>query len=292
MKPARFDYERPATLEEAAAILSQVGYGGKILAGGQSLVPLLNLRLAFPEVVIDINHIPDLEYIVEDSGVVRVGALVRQSTFGDSTLARSRIPLAAQVIPFIGHFVTRNQGTVGGSLAHSDSRGELPVALVALDGGVTVASNEGRREISAHDLFVTDFTTSMSEKEILIESTWPVRGPGWGYSFFEYALRHGDYALGMVAAAIRVAEGVVAEATIVAGAVAGRPVVLEEAAHSLLGRPLEDGVITSSREAAVGAVEPADDIHATAEYKRHLVGVLVDRALRRAWGDAIGETGA
>jgi CO/xanthine dehydrogenase FAD-binding subunit len=289
MKPAPFEYERPATVSQATAILAEAGNGGKILAGGQSLIPLLNLRLAFPEVVIDINRIPDLDYIVEDIGVIRVGALVRQSAFGDSDLAQTKVPLAARCIPHIGHFVTRNQGTVAGSLAHSDSRGELPVALVALDGRVTVASNGERRDIEAADLFVSDFTTSMTETEVLVESAWPLSRPGWGYAFSEFALRRGDYALGMIAAAIHVVEGVVGEAKIVAGCVASRPMVLEDAARTLHGQRLDDRVISSSREAAVAAVDPADDIHATAEYRRHLVGVLVDSALRSAWNEATGE---
>lgn len=287
MKPAPFEYERPATVEEAAKILAQ-SPGGKVLAGGQSLIPLLNLRLAFPEVLVDINRIPDLDYIVEDAGVVRVGALVRQSTFGDSSLVQSKVPLAAQCVSHVGHYVTRNQGTVAGSLAHSDSRGELPVALVALGGSVSVVSEEGQRKIEAADLFITDFTTSMSETEILVESSWPVRGPEWGFAFTEFALRHGDYALGMISVAIHVVDGVVDQATIVAGSVAGRPLILEEASRQLLGRPLDEHVFSSCREAAVAAVDPAEDIHATGEYKRHLIGVLVDRALRSVWKDSPG----
>lgn len=289
MKPAPFEYERPATVSQATAILAQADSGGRILAGGQSLIPLLNLRLAFPEVVVDINRIPDLDYIVEDKGVVRVGALVCQSAFGASALVQTKVPLAARCIPHIGHFATRNQGTVAGSLAHSDSRGELPVSLVALDGRVTVVSDGERRDIEAADLFVTDFTTSMSETEVLVESSWPIRGQGWGYAFSEFALRHGDYALGMIAAAIHVVEGAVDEAKIVAGAVGSHPLVLEDAARTLHGRRLDDKAISSSREAAVAVVDPADDIHASGEYKRHLVGVLVDNALRSAWREATGE---
>ncbi|MEE8374700.1 MAG: xanthine dehydrogenase family protein subunit M [Acidimicrobiia bacterium] len=287
MKPAPFEYERPGTVDQAVKILAQ-STGGKVLAGGQSLIPLLNLRLSFPEVLVDINRIPNLYHIAEDEGVVRVGALVRQSTFGDSSLVQSKVPLAAQCVSHVGHYVTRNQGTVAGSLAHSDSRGELPVALVALGGRVRVVSEEGQREIEAADLFVTDFTTSMSETEILVESSWPVLGPEWGFAFSEFALRHGDYALGMIAVAIHVHDGVVDQATIVAGSVADRPLILEEASRQVLGRPLDEHVFSSSREAAVAAVNPADDIHATGEYKRHLIGVLVDRALRSAWKDSTG----
>ncbi len=287
MKPAPFDYRRPATVEEAAKILAQSA-GGKVLAGGQSLIPLLNLRLSFPELLVDINRIPDLDYIVEDAGVVRVGALVRQSTFGDSFLVQSKVPLAAQCVSHVGHYVTRNQGTVAGSLAHSDSRGELPVALVALGGSVSVVSEEGQRDIEAADLFVTDFTTSISETEIIVESSWPVGGSEWGFAFSEFALRHGDYALAMIAVAIHVVDGVVDQATIVAGSVADRPLFLEEASRHLLGRRPDEYVFSSCREAAVAAVDPADDIHATGGYKRHLMGVLVDRALRSAWKDSTG----
>ncbi|MGB7861604.1 MAG: xanthine dehydrogenase family protein subunit M [Acidimicrobiia bacterium] len=292
MKPAPFGYERPGSVDEAVSILADVGYGAKILSGGQSLVPLLNLRLAFPEVLVDVTRIPDLGYVAEDGETVRVGALVTQAEFGASGLAMTRVPIATQVIPHIGHFVTRNQGTVAGSLAHADSRGELPVALTALEGAVTVASSRGRREISADEFFISDFTTSMTDDEMLVESAWPAAKPGWGFAFSEFALRHGDYALVMIAVTLYVSEGVVQQARVVAGSVAPRPLVLAEMSEILIGRAVDESAVAACRAASVSAVSPDADIHASSEYKRHLTGVLVEKTIRSAWLNATGDAHA
>lgn len=292
MKPAPFGYERPGSVDEAVSILADVGYGAKILAGGQSLVPLLNLRLAFPDVLVDVTRIPDLGYVVEDGAMVRVGALVTQAEFGTSVLAVTRVPMATQVIPHIGHFVTRKQGTVAGSLAHADSRGELPVALTALEGAVSVASSQGRREISADDFFISDFTTSMTDDEMLVESAWPAAKPGWGFAFNEFALRHGDYALVMIAVALYVSDGVVQKARVVAGSVAPRPLVLTEMSEILVGRAVDESAVTACRAASVSAVSPDTDIHASSEYKRHLTGVLVEKTINSAWLEATRDSDA
>lgn len=286
MKPPPFDYRAAATVEEAVTLLAAPGSEAKVLAGGQSLMPLLNMRLAFPDLVVDINRIPDLDYVEVDDEMVRVGALVRQASFAASPRVRSRLPLAAMSVTHIGHFATRNRGTVAGSLAHADSRGELPVALTALAGAVVAESTEGRREIAADDFFVSEFTTSLRPDELVTESIWPVLGTDWGVAFEEITMRHGDYALGMVAAALQVTEGLVSEVRLVAGSASDRPLVLEAAASALLGTRPDESVLDSVADLAMSEVDPAEDIHASADYRRHLVGVLVRRAVDIAWETA------
>jgi carbon-monoxide dehydrogenase medium subunit len=286
VKPAALRYERPATLDDALALLAVHGDDAKVLAGGQSLVPLLNMRFARPSVVVDVNRIADLRGIADRHGETVVGAMVRQRELGDHPLVQSRLPLAAAALPLVGHFVTRNRGTVGGSIAHADARAELPLALLTHGGSVDAASHRGTRRIAAEDLFVTHFTTSLEPDELLVASAWPQLGNGWGTSFLELAQRHGDYALGMVAVALRLENGVIAEARVGIGAVGDRPVRVHAAERALLGARVDADAATAAAAEAVGAIDPVDDLHATARYRAHLTGVLVTRAVLAAWEDA------
>ena len=207
VKPVAFRYERPESVEEAVSLLAEHGDEAKVLAGGQSLVPVLNMRLLRPSVVLDINRVLDLDNIARDNGAFRVGALVRQS---DTRLLE--VPLLRDCLPHVGHFVTRNRGTVCGSVAHADAAAELPLALTLLGGSVVAASARGRREIAAADFYVTHFTTHLGPDELVVETVWPADGDGWGYAFEELAQRHGDFALCMAGAAaggseLRVAVG-------------------------------------------------------------------------------------
>lgn len=283
MKPPPFEYMRPATLSDASRVLAEIGDEAKVLSGGQSLMPLLNMRLAFPRVIVDLNAIEDLDYLRADGDSVRVGALVRQSTFGQASVVRSQISLAAQCVPHIGHFVTRNRGTVAGSIAHADSRSELPIVLSALGGAVTAISQDGERVISASDFFVSEYTTSLTTGEIVTETSWPILGDGWGFGFEEFSLRQGDFALAMVAVAMHVNDGVVDDLRIHAGAVADRPIPITTAADLAVGKELTETLIPEMARAASESVDPADDIHASGEFKRHLVGVLTEKAVRAAW---------
>lgn len=264
-------------------MLAEYGDEAKALAGGQSLLPLLNMRFAQPSMLVDVNRIPGLDTIGSDGTHIRVGATVRQSEFGSSDVVRSDAPLAAATVPHIGHFVTRNRGTVCGSLAHADARGELPLALVALGGSVTVSSRRGgERVISADELFRTHFTTSLAADELLIESAWPVAARGWSYSFQEFAQRHGDYALAMVGVGVEQAQGRIVDACVAVAAVTDRPLRLDTIRSALVG---EDATAEAARSAgamAAAAVDPHDDLHASAAYRRHLTGVLVERACREA----------
>lgn len=283
MKPAPFDYVRPTSLEEAVAHLAEHGDEAKVLAGGQSLVPLLNMRMARPAVLVDINHVVDLANSTRSNGdrsddTARAGALVRQSGFG--ALAR----LAGLCLPFVGHFVTRNRGTVAGSIAHADARAELPVALLVHGGAAVAASTAGQRTIAADELFVTHFTTTLEPTELVVETLWPSLD-GWGCAFEEFALRAGDYALAMAAAALRCEGGRVVEARIAIGATVDRPTLLES---DLVGTPVTEDAARELGAAAAARVEPIDSLHASAGYQRHLTALMVERAVLGAWRDAPG----
>jgi CO/xanthine dehydrogenase FAD-binding subunit len=278
VKPAPVEYARPSSLEEAVHLLAEHGDEAKVLAGGQSLVPLLNMRLARPSVLVDINHVVDLGNDRRDAGGTRVGAVVRQRDVGP--LAR----LGALCLPFVGHYVTRNRGTVGGSIAHADARAELPLALLVHGGAAVAASTEGPRTIAADDLFVTHFTTSLRPTELVVETLWPSLD-GWGCAFEEFALRAGDFALAMAGAALRCEDGRVVEARIAIGATVDRPTLLES---ELRGTAVTEGVARELGALAAARAEPAESIHASVAYQRHLTALVVERAVIRAWRDAPG----
>jgi CO/xanthine dehydrogenase FAD-binding subunit len=287
VKPAPFLYLRPTTVAEALAALQEHGDEAKVLAGGQSLVPLLNMRFARPAVLVDVNRVGGLDRLGEVNNVVRVGALVRQAAFGSSSLIRERVPLAAESIPFIGHYVTRNRGTVGGSIAHADARAELPLALTAVGGRVVIHSpGGGFRAVPAETFFVTHFTTILEPTELVAETTWPAATPGSGFAFEELAQRRGDYALGMAACALRVEDGKAAATRIAVGAVSDRPLLLSEVGALVDGEAVGAELAREAGTAAAAAVDPADTLHASAAYQRHLTGLLVERALLRAWKNA------
>jgi CO/xanthine dehydrogenase FAD-binding subunit len=279
VKPAAFEYRRAESLEHALELLEEGGHDAKPLAGGQSLAPLLNMRFVRPSLLIDLNGIPDLDRLEAANGSIRIGALARQSALS-STLVRDRIPLLAECAPLIGHFVTRNRGTVGGSIAHADGGAELPVALVALGGTVVARSRSGERELPAEEFFVTHFTTALAPGELVTHTIWPAAGSGWGYAFEELAQRHGDFALSIAACAVRVEDGRVAEARLCLGAVTERPTLVDA---QLVGRAIDGEAARAAAEAARAAVEPVGTMHASPEYLRHITGVLTERAVLRAW---------
>jgi CO/xanthine dehydrogenase FAD-binding subunit len=259
VKPVPFSYDRPETLDEALALLAEHGADAKVLAGGQSLVPMLNMRVLRPTRLVDINHVVDMDNVETTDDATRVGALVRQA---DRRL--TALPLVDECLPHVGHFVTRNRGTVCGSVAHADPAAELPLALTLLGGSVVAASTRGRREIPASTFFLTHFTTELEPDELVVETIWPRPPAGWGFAFEELAQRHGDFALCMVAAAARGDE-----LRVGVGSVVERPTLLDV-------DPDDPG------RSAAGQVEPFGNLHASAGYQRHLVGVLVDRAVARA----------
>jgi CO/xanthine dehydrogenase FAD-binding subunit len=259
VKPAPFEYVRADSLDAALAALAESGDEAKVLAGGQSLVPALNMRVLRPAVLVDVNRVSPLEGVERREGALAVGATVRQA---DLRLLQHRV--LAEVLPHVGHTVTRNRGTVGGSIAHADAAAELPLALVVCEGSVVAASSRGRREIAASDLFLGPYTTALAADELLVETVWPLPADGDGFAFDELAQRGGDFALCMAAARVRGDE-----LRVVVGSVTPTPTAIEV-------DPERPG------ESAAEQVEPWGSIHAAPAYLRHLVRVLVDRAVARA----------
>jgi carbon-monoxide dehydrogenase medium subunit len=286
VKPSPLVLERPHSLEEALALLAEHGDDAKVIAGGQSLVPLLNFRLAAPAVLVDLNRLPALAAIDVADGSVRVGALCSQRVLERHGAALAACPLLPLALPYVGHVATRNRGTVGGSIAHADAAAELPLLLQTLGGSVEVTGQSGARLVPSEEFFVSHLTSCLEPDEIVTEVRFPAAGALWGAGFAEVAPRHGDYAVCAVACALRVENGVVAEARLGAGAVSDRPLRLTAAECALAGTRCEPAALAAAAEEARGGVDPADGMHASAEYRRHLTGVLVGRAAHRAYATA------
>ena len=286
MKPAKFDYHAPTTVEQALELLGRYGGDAKILAGGQSLMPLLNFRLSRPAALVDLNRIPSLVYIKEADGQVRFGAMTRQRTIEFSPVVQARVPLLREATKLVGHLPIRTRGTIGGSIAHADPSAEYPTVLTALEGEVVARGPKGERVIKAKDLFRTYLTTSLTPDEILVEVRLPAMPMGAGYALEEFARRHGDFAIVGIAAVV-VKAG--ARCTLARLATAGTgpvPVRLRAAEEILERDGLTDAAIEAASRRASELVSPDSDIHASADYRRHLTGVLTKRALTRALGVA------
>jgi carbon-monoxide dehydrogenase medium subunit len=285
MKPAPFDYTAPDSLEGALTLLGEHGYDAKLLAGGQSLVPLLNFRLAKPSLLIDLNRIPDFDFIrrTQDGGL-RIGALTRQRRLEQDPLVAECAPLLHETVPFIAHPQIRNRGTVGGSLVHADPAAELPVAAVALEARFRLQKTGGERWVTAEDFFVRLFTTDLAPDEMLVEVEVPPSPPRTGWSFVEVSRRLGDYAQAGVAASITLDEaGACSRARLVYLSAGDVPVLAPEAARILETEGLgEESIRAAAHTVAEKEVEPTDDIHATAAFKRHLFQVLTRRAIATA----------
>ncbi|GAY08288.1 xanthine dehydrogenase family protein subunit M [Pseudonocardia sp. N23] len=284
MKPAVFEYVSPTSVDEAVTALSTTDDIGdvKVLAGGQSLVPLLSLRLAQPGRIVDINGIENLSEITEEAGVVTIGALVRQAVAGRSDVVRRSIPLMAAAIPLIGHGAIRNRGTVGGSIAHADPAAELPTVAACLDAELVAQGPGGERSIRAADFFTGFFTTALSEDEILTAVRIRAAGPGTGAAYEEVARRHGDFAMAGVAAQVRLDGDTVAEARIAISGVDLAPVRASKAEAALAGRTIDDAVLDEAADATVADLSPSSDLHGSAAYRKHIAGVLIRKAVRTA----------
>jgi len=223
VKPVPFEYHRPRGLAEALALLQEIGDDGKILAGGQSLMPMMNFRLAQPAHLIDINFISGLDYIRSENGALKIGCLARQAQVLSDSLIRQRSPLVAAALAHVGYEQTRNRGTICGSLAHADPAAELPAALLALDGSVTVASAGDKREIAAREFFQSYLTTALGGDEMVLEASVPEQPPNSGSSFIEFARRFGDFAIVGVAATLMLEQDRIADARIALTGVADKP---------------------------------------------------------------------
>jgi CO/xanthine dehydrogenase FAD-binding subunit len=284
VKSAPFEYTRVASIAEACELLSQHGDGAKLIAGGQSLVPMMAMRLARPKQLVDINEIATLKFVAVAKDAARTGACTRQRVLERDEALSARVPLLAQALAWVGHVQTRNRGTAGGSLAHADPSAELPLAAQVLAAKMVVRSAKGSRTLDAEKFFSGPMATAMRADECLEEIQWPV----WperrtGSAFTEVSIRHGDFAI--VAAAAQVAldaDGRCVRAALGLGGVAGTPLAFPEIAARLIGTKLDDGAVRDAAEAAAAACDPGSDLHASAEYRRHLAGVLAARALREA----------
>ena len=282
MKPAAFRYHRPSTVAEAAAALGE-GEEAKLLAGGQSLVPLLNLRLAQPTDLVDLSGVQRLDGIVRERGAIRVGAMVRQADAERDDRVRDAAPLIVAALGHVGHPQIRARGTVGGSVAHADPAAELPAALLALDGEVVAEGPNGRRTIAAEDYFEGIMTTSLAPDEVLVEVRIPDQGSDGVWGCTEIARRRGDYALAGAMVTARGSGGAIEESRVVLFSVAGVPLRMPSVENVLAGRSIQDaGVRREAAKIASEELEPATDLHATPEFKRHLAGVVVRRALEQA----------
>jgi carbon-monoxide dehydrogenase medium subunit len=286
MKPAPFAYYAPRSLPAALDLIAEHGDAGKLLAGGQSLVPTMNFRLAQPAVLVDLNRVPELAFLEDDGrGGLRIGAMTRHRTLERSALAAQRAPLLHATMPYIAHVQIRNRGTLGGSLAHADPAAELPAVMVALDARFKLVSVRGERWVAAADFYQGLFTTALEPDEILTEVAIPEQAPRTGWAFHEIARRHGDYAIVGVAATVRLdAAGRAERARLVYLSVGEGPTPAPQAAASLHGQtPTPARIAEAARLAAHADIEPLADIHATVGYRRHLVEVLGQRALSAAF---------
>lgn len=283
MKPPRFDYHDPKTVAEAIALLSEHGEDAKLLAGGQSLIPVLNMRLARPQVLIDLNRVEGLAYIREEDGLLKIGAMTRHAEVERSPLVAARQPLLAEAMRHVGHVQIRNRGTIGGSLAHADPAAELPAVMVALEASLVATGPEGQRTIPAEEFFLMYFTTALQPDEILTEIQVPVLPPRSGIAFEELARRHGDFALAGVACLVTLAEdGAIADCRLGLTGVGMTPVRAREAEALLTGHQPAAGRFREVAEAVQALIMPDDDIHGSGEYRRQIAGVLAVRALERA----------
>lgn len=285
MKPPPFGYHAPRTLDEALDVLAAAP-SGKVLAGGQSLIPLLNMRLAAPPALVDINRVAELDTVHAGDGGVRVGALARHARVERSAEAAAIQPLLRRALRHVAHPVIRNRGTVVGSLVHADPAGEMPAVLAVLGGTVEAASARGRRTIPADAFFLGPLESALEPGELAVSAFFPAAPPRTGTAFAETARRHGDYALAGVAALVALDDDLrITTAKVACIGVGPVPVVIDVSAECAR-RPAASADWPAVAVAVRDRVEPEDDIHATAGYRRHLTGVLAERALRRAAGQA------
>jgi carbon-monoxide dehydrogenase medium subunit len=284
MKPASFDYHAPASVDEALALLRYYDGNARVLAGGQSLIPMMNFRLAAPPALVDLNRIPGLAYIKAEGDVVRIGAMTRQRTIEFSALVAEKLPLLREAIRHVGHLPTRSRGTIGGSIAHADPAAEIPMVLQALEGEVVVRAPQGERRIRAADLFRDALTTSLTPDEIITEVRLPAMPPGAGYAVEEFSRRHGDFAIAAIAV-ILVRDGPrCSKARIATAGITSHSMRLPAAEQILEDQGLGEGALEQAAAKAAELMQPLADQNASAEYRRHLTRVLSHRALRRAAG--------
>lgn len=286
MKPSPFAYSSPTSLDDALAVLDEVGDDGKVLAGGQSLLPILNMRLAAPAHLVDINRVEGLSFVRVEDGGVRVGALARHTEVERDPSAYDALPLLRQALALVAHPVIRNRGTTVGSLAHADPCGEMTAVLALLEGTVELARRDATRTVAAADFFVGPLESALEPGELAVSAFFPRLPERTGTAFVEVARRHGDYAMCGLAAAVTLdGDGRVSRARAAYISVAPTPLVLD-LTEPVRGQRVDAADWAAAADLARERVDPEGDIHATADYRRHLAGVLTRRALREAAGRA------
>jgi carbon-monoxide dehydrogenase medium subunit len=283
MKPAAFDYIAATSVDMAVAALAAAGSEAKIIAGGQSLMPMLNFRLIRPSVLVDINGIADLAYIEEAGSGIRVGALARHYQLETSAVIARHFPVLSCAMTHVAHLAIRNRGTIGGSLSHADPAAELPMLALLLDASLHIASASGTRTIAARDFFLDALTVDLASTDILTEIVLPKLPPRTGWGFAEVARRHGDFALVAVAATLTVSDGAIGQARIALTGVGPTPLRAAAAEALLCGHALEASLTGRAIDAVRAGIAPETDLHASSDYRRHLAGVLAGRALAAAW---------
>jgi carbon-monoxide dehydrogenase medium subunit len=288
VKPAPFDYADPRSVDETLTLLARHGEDAKILAGGQSLVPMLNFRLARPATIVDINRVGGLDALAQTDGTLRVGALVRQRRL--EGWARERCPLLSAALALVGHAAIRNRGTVAGSVVHADPAAELPALLLALDGVAVARSPRGERRIPAAELFQGPLTTSLVADELVTETHWTLPVPGEGWGFHEIARRHGDFALVGAVAIVRLRGGRLERVGLTLFGAGPTPRRLATAERALGGQAPAASLVREAAESACRALDAPGDLHATADYRRTVAATLVARALADAIGRATDPT--
>ena len=281
MKPAQFDYERPTSVDAVLSLLAG-GNGAKIIAGGQSLVPMMNFRVARPDVLVDINRIPGLNYCQIEGAELVVGALCRHAMLASSPLVAEACPLVHEAYRWVAHGPVRNRGTLCGNLCHADPASEMPAVTQALDAVMVLRSKAGERRLPASDFFQGVYSTAARDDEMLVEVRLPLPPKGQGWGFHEVCVRKGDFAIVAAAATLQIAGGRVSRAAIGLCGIGPRAMRMASAERGLVGQSADDATLAEIAAACASAVEPSSDIHGSADYRRDLVRALVGRALRDA----------
>jgi carbon-monoxide dehydrogenase medium subunit len=287
VKPAKFEYHAPASVDEALAILQRYDGEARLLAGGQSLVPMMNFRLAQPRALVDLNRIAALAYVEEEGEVVRIGSMTRQRRLEFEPLVAAKLPLLREALRWVGHLPTRSRGTIGGSIAHADPSAEIPMVLQALEGEIVARGPQGERRIAARDLFQAALTTSLAPLEIITEVRFPAMPPQSAHAIEEFARRKGDFAIAAVAVVLMRDGERCTKARLATAGVGPTSIRLGDAEAVLERKGLSEGAITEAADKAAAQVDPVSDLNGSAEYRRHLTGVLMGRAVLKAIGPGI-----
>jgi CO/xanthine dehydrogenase FAD-binding subunit len=289
MKPSAFEYFTPSTVREAIELLRSHGDEAKILAGGQSLIPMMNFRVARPQVLIDINKIKELDYIREEKGELVIGGLTRERTLEVSPVVKKKCPILAEAISYIGHLPIRTRGTIGGSLVHADPSAEIPIIVCGLGGKMKVVGPSGERTLGTDEFFMTYLTSALEAAEILVEVRIPILPVNAGWSFMEFSRRHGDFGIVAVASILYLEnKELCRKASIALGGVAPTPLRAGEAESLLAGRVITEELIKEAGVKAAQATDPESDYHASAEYRKDMARVFTQRSLKEAWNKAKG----